>query len=106
MVPAARHRRAWTLPEDVALMGMVGRLRPAAIGRRLGRSERAVLKRCQRIGISPCRNGWVTSGRAAALTGRTPQALTRAAREGRIRAHRVPGGRWWLFNVLDLPPRR
>jgi len=35
---------------------------------------------------------------AAKLMGVTPQWITSLARRGKIKARRVPGGRWWLFD--------
>lgn len=97
-----RHGSPWTLAEDFALMGMIGTMRPATIARRLGRSERAVIRRCNRLHLAASKDGVVTSGVAAQLTGLSPQYLTRLARQGRIPARRMPGGRWWLFGRVAV----
>ena len=85
-------------------MGMVGTMRAVTIGRKLGRSEGAIVKRCRKLGIAVTKDGVVTSGVAAQITGLSPQYLTRLARQGRIPARRVPGGRWWCFARVDLLP--
>lgn len=73
------------------------RLTLATLARHLGRSPKAVEQWCWRHGCFPTRGSWYTSGEAARRTGLSPQWLTALCRERRIRARRVPGGRWWLI---------
>lgn len=56
--------------------------------------------------MAPTRQDWVTSTVAAELTGLSAQWLTQMARAGSVRARRVPGGRWWLFDMEALPQHR
>lgn len=95
--------RRWTASEECAVVIRIGRQSIPAIARRLGRTERAVRHWCDDHHVCATRDEWVTSGVAAKLTGYTPQGLTKMARSGRIRAHRIPGGRWWLFSPDTLP---
>ena len=74
----------------------------AAIGRKFGRSAYAVYQRSRRLGVWPTREDWVTSGVAAQITGFSQQWLSKLARIGKVRARRVPGGRWWLFDPRQL----
>ena len=99
--PQLRHNR-WTLASDFALMSMIGTMRAETIARRMGRTRWAILRRCQRLGLSASKDSVVTSGIAARLTGLSPQYLTRLARQGRIAARRLPGGRWWLFSRVAV----
>lgn len=92
----------WTQAADFALMGMVGTMRAETIARRMGRSRWAIIRRCQRLGLSASKDGVVTSGVAAQLSGLSPQYLTRLARQGRIAARRFPGGRRWLFSRVAV----
>jgi hypothetical protein len=73
-------------------------MRLETIARKLGRSQRSVYKR----GYWPTRDEYLTSGQASQVTGYTPQYLTSLARKHKIKAHRVPGGKWWLFNARHL----
>jgi len=105
--------RRWSEAERRLLLDYLGQWSRAALARRLGRSEAAVRNYCQRTGLAPTRQLWVTSGVAAALTGYTPQYLTRLARAGRVvaRPNRTPlegrrtRRRWWLFRASTLPRR-
>jgi len=96
------HGAPWTLANDFALMSMIGTMRAETIARRMGRTRWAILRRCQRLGLSASKDGVVTSGIASQLTGLSPQYLTRLARQGRIAARRLPGGRWWLFSRVAV----
>ena len=90
--------RRWTFEED-AILGLQRTTRTcAAIGRKLGRSACAVYCRARRIGCWPTTCDLITSTMAAKLMGVTPQWITSLARRGKIKARRVPGGRWWLFD--------
>lgn len=97
--------RLWSVDEAHFVSARIRLWTVGAIARHLGRSERAVRHWCERNRVAPTRDEWVTSGIAAELTGLSPQALTKAARAGRVRARRVPGGRWWLFDPASLPVR-
>lgn len=76
-----------------------------AIGRKLGRSAHAVYRRSARLGVWPTKQDWVTSSVAAEIAGVSQQWLTSLARRGRVRARRVPGGKWWLFDLEALGGR-
>lgn len=91
--------RLWTEEEDHYVGVNRARLRLETIAAELSRSPYAVYQRR----YSPTRDEYLTSGLAARETGYSAQWLTTMARQRRIRAHRVPGGRWWLFKRGDLP---
>lgn len=74
-----------------------------AIGRALGRTTVAVRAWRWRNHAGATSSDLLTSTEAARRCGMTPQALTKAARAGRIAGRRLPGGRWWLFRAEDLP---
>lgn len=93
-----RHGERWTWAEDATLTLNVQRQSVETLARRLGRSPRAVRKRFRRLNLAPTRDEWLTSTQAAAVMGCTPQWVTHLARQGRIRARRVPGGAWWLID--------
>ncbi len=94
----ARHKRRWTPAEEEYLAAQLTRRPRAQIARRLGRTEKAVARYCERRGWYPTRMDRLTSGMLARETGLSPQRLTALARAGRLAARRVPGGRWWLFD--------
>lgn len=73
-----------------------------AIARHLGRTRQSVERYCWRKHHAATTQDLVTSGQAAALTGRSPQRITALARQGKIRARRKPGGRWWLIDPATL----
>lgn len=68
------------------------------IAEQLGRSPRSVKGWCWRHGQSSRNQDQLTSGDAARMLGVSCQYLTSLARTGRLKAHREPGGRWWLFD--------
>lgn len=96
----------WTETEAFTVEALVHEWTDERLARRLGRTAKAVRQWRERNGVYPTQYGWLRSGEAAVETGMTAQGLTRAAREGRISARRVPGGRWWLFDPDGLPDRR
>lgn len=98
--------RPWTRQEAVFVTTWLPYRTVPAIAAALGRTEKAVRRWCERHGHYATTELLMRSGRAARLAGCTPQRLTALARAGRIRARRVPGGRWWLFAVADLPDQR
>lgn len=91
--------RLWTEDEDHYVGVNRARLRLETIAAKIGRSPHAVYQRR----YAPTRDEYLTSGMAAMETGYSAQWLTALARQGRTRAHRVPGGRWWLFKRETLP---
>lgn len=100
---AGPHRR-WRPDEEAFVRAAIAYMTVPTIAARLGRTPKAVLRWMERHRVYPTRTGdYVTSGVASRLTGLTPQELTALARERRIRARRVPGGRWWMFDTEDLP---
>lgn len=74
-----------------------------AIAAHLGRTTESVQKWCWRNHQSATRQHLVTSGQAAELTGWSQQWITSLCRRGQIRAHKKPGGRWWLIDPDQLP---
>lgn len=96
--------RRWTRAEMVYVTTWLPYRRAAVIAARIGRTEKAVCRWCERHGHFPTTQHLMTSGRAARYAGVSPQALTALARGRLISARRVPGGRWWLFAMDDLPP--
>lgn len=95
--------RRWSAAEGVYVTTWLPYRTVPAIARALGRSEKGVRRWCERHGHSATTELLMTSGRAARIAGVSPQRLTALARQGRVRARRVPGGRWWLWRVEDLP---
>lgn len=77
-------------------------LTPQQIARRLGRTVRAIEDICKKHHIAATRHGYLTSTEAARKTGLSPQYLTELARAKKLRAIRIRGGRWWLFNPKTL----
>lgn len=51
--------------------------------------------------VASTHDGWVTAATAAARVGRTPQAITKAARAGRLSAHQA-SNRGWLIDPESL----
>lgn len=103
---APRRGQPWTVAEAEEVVRRLTTWRLATIARRLGRSEKGVRHWLWRHRQAPTLQDLVTSGLAAELSGYTPQHLTALARAGRVRARRVPGGRWWLFEPTTLPRKR
>lgn len=97
-----RHDKAWTLEEVDYVKDNISLMRRSSIAMKLGRTEKAVARWCEKARICPTHDTWITSGWAAEMSGVSPQYLTRLAREGRIKARRVPGGRWWLYSPEHL----
>lgn len=97
--------RRWTVDDEWVVLTRVRVWRVETIARRLGRTPKAVRRWCERNRVAPTTDEWVTSGIAAGLTGLSPQRLTALARAKRIRARRVSGGSWWLFDPARLPRR-
>lgn len=98
--------RYWTDEEEEFISSYVTVWTPAAIARALGRTEKAVIQYIWRHHLSPTRQHLVTSGVASEISGLSQQRLTTLARQGRIAARRVPGGRFWLFDPERLPEKR
>ncbi len=72
------------------------------IGNRLGLSPRTVANWRLRLGIWKTRTSWYTTGEAARVTGLSPQAWSRLARTGQVRARRLKAyprahHAWWLI---------
>jgi len=100
---AGPHRR-WRPDEEAFVRAAIAYMTVPTIAARLGRTPKAVLRWMERHRVFPTRTGdYVTSGVASRLTGLKPQTLTALARAGRVRARRVPGGRWWMFDTEELP---
>ena len=95
--PDRNGKRPWTPDEEVALSRLCGRLRMEAIGRRLGRSENAVMVRTRRLGIRRPRTGLAenfsdcyTKTAVARTFGVDCHKVTAWIRAGKLRASRAP----------------
>jgi hypothetical protein len=88
----------WTEEEDHYVGSHRATMRLETIARKLGRSPHAVYQRR----YWPTRDEYLTSGEASRISGYSSQYLTSLARRHKVKAHRVPGGRWWLFNARHL----
>jgi len=97
-VPKDRHGRHWTMSEDAFLIGRRETWTIGAIAKALGRTPKAAYRRAQRQRCWPTRGSALTSGQAAELLGVTQQTMSKRARLGIVKARRVPGGSWWLFD--------
>jgi len=97
-----RANKRWSSAEQYLLLRHVGIWTPRRIAQALGRTEKGVGQYCQQHGIWPCKQRWLTSGAASLRCGLSPQYLTQLARAGRQKAHRNPGGRWWLFDTAAV----
>lgn len=98
----SRRGRRWTDDEIQFLSDYLLVMRPETLARKLGRTLRGVRQACNNRRLAPTTQELVTSGAAAEMTGYTRQYLTQLARARRLRAQRVPGSRWWLFDPADL----
>lgn len=98
-----RRGRPWTPYEVLRLRDLVHTHTTAEIAGLLGRTEKAVWQKQNKLGIWASTEGrYLTSGKAARLARMTPQGLTKLARAGKLkRARRKPGGRWWLFDAEE-----
>jgi hypothetical protein len=97
-----RRNRKYTLDEECFILSHLTSWRRETIARHLGRTVRQIRDWCWRTGQNPRNQELLTSGQAARELGCSCQWLTQLAREGRIKARREPGGRWWLFDPRDL----
>ena len=95
--PTPRHGEPWTHEEDCYLSDRVGYDTYAEIARTLGRTVGAVYCRAMETHNTPMQAGLLTTTELADLLGCSVQYVARLARQGRIPAHRVPGGRVWLY---------
>ena len=89
--------RRWTADEFEFAVSHCTVWSLSAIARHLGRSAVAVQRKLWYHRQAPTRQDLLTSGQLAAQLGCSQQWLTRLARQKRIKARRVPKGRWWLF---------
>lgn len=92
-------QRVWTEQEHLLVEATVDHWTIEEQARQLRRTVSSVRHYRERHGFYPTRYGGLTSSGAARVLGKSPQHLTALAREGRISAHRVPGGRWWIFDL-------
>lgn len=90
-------KRPWTPDEEVALSRLCGRLQLEDIGRRLGRSENAVVVRMKRLGIRRPRTGLTenfsdcyTKSAVARIFGVDSHKVTSWIHSGELRASRAP----------------
>lgn len=97
-----RRARRWSEEEIQLVSDWMLMRTPAEIARRLGRSLRAVEQICVKHHLYATRQHYVTSREAARITGLSQQWLTELVRTKRLRAIRIRGGRWWLFNPKTL----
>jgi len=95
--PTPRHGEPWTHEEDCYLSERVAYEPYAEIARALGRTTSAVIHRAAETHNTPMQAGLLTTADLADLLGCSVQYVARLARQGRIPAHRVPGGRTWLY---------
>lgn len=95
--PIRNGRRPWTPDEEMALSRLCGRLQLEDIGRRLGRSENAVVVRMKRLGIRRPRTGLTenfsdcyTKSAVARIFGVDSHKVTAWIHSGELRASRAP----------------
>jgi hypothetical protein len=72
-----------------------------AIGRAVGRSRRAVEAYRTRHRVARTRHQypWISAGEAISIIGCSYTWLHQLRKSGEIRAHKIPLGRWWLYDV-------
>jgi len=101
--PTPRHTARWRDDEIDLLGALVTKCTRVTIARKLGRTPRAVEAMQQRRrGLCPTQQVYVTARQAALRVGLSPQYVETLCRRGRIKAHRVPGGRWWLVSDREI----
>jgi len=94
--------RKWTAEEDFILILYRQTWTNKTIAKKIGRSIKAVENRSRRISCWPTTGDLMTSGEAAKMSGWSQQYCTMLAREKKVKAKRVPGGRWWLFDPVQF----
>lgn len=101
--PTPRHTARWTEAEIQTLAELVTRRSRLAIARQLGRTPRAVEAMQQRRpGLWATQQDAVTARQAAQIIGVSHTVMYRWLAAGRLRAHRLPGGRVWLIDVREV----
>jgi excisionase family DNA binding protein len=94
--------RRWTVTEQTFVVDRLTIWRIETIAAHLGRTPKAVIRWCERHGQAVCHQDLWTTGMVGAAIGRSDATVRRWAREGRIPARRVPGGRRWLIDPARL----
>lgn len=89
--------RRWTAEEFEFAVSHCTVWSRAAIARHIGRTAIAVRQKLWQHHQAPSKQDLLTSGQLAARMGISQQWLTRLARRGKLKARRIPRGRWWLF---------
>jgi excisionase family DNA binding protein len=96
------HRKRWTYGEEFSLILLRTSYRIETIAKRLERSYWAVYQKSRKLGCWPTKCEFLTSGQAAEMTGYTQQWIVKLVKQKKVKAHRVPGGKWWLIDVESL----
>lgn len=96
--------RRWSAIDDATLRDAIATEPVSVLAARLNRTPQAIRARASQLHVRRADGErWVSSTEAARRSGYTQQHLTALARHGRVIAHRIPGGRWWLFDAVALP---
>lgn len=96
-----RSASRYPIEREMLIVHHLGLWRLSVIADRAGVSEGALKSWLWHHGLS-ARKRWLTSGRAAKLLGVSCQWLTELTRDGAVRGHREPGGRWWLYDPIYI----
>jgi len=98
--------KRWTYDDQCFASTHVTSLTYAEIAARMGRTERAVRHWCERSHNTPLNMHLMTTTEVAEEWGVSVQYVARLARQGKLPARRVPGGRRWLFDPERVSSRQ
>lgn len=92
----------WSPAEECYVIVNRRRLRLATIARHLGRSEKALLRWCERNDCWPHTQSWYLTHEAELVTRLPDWRIREMTRRGLIRSRRVPGSHWRLLHPDDV----
>lgn len=103
--------RAWTEQDDWVLRGWWGVVGADSVAKKVGRTQRAVVARAQKLGLGPARGGSMTLAAFAKWSGYSRSRIRTAAKRLGLRLQRVPRSdprygqvkhRWHAFSAEDI----